>query len=332
MHQAVASKEINLQAVQNLNSYIDTVEAAVSGTIRNAPTETLVEIDFVITIEPRSATKKAQASPSRRKVEMVLPPWQLLQQGSNSKHRIQQHAAREILKLLRVAGLPAPALDLDDIDGERDVGIYEYLGISDETSETGTTSHRRPHFDHGRRPKTRYELTRERFLSKIDWKKYDALYKDAVADMEADIATQGSISKKKHRRRRLIASILANVTLKEELEMMEQLIAFRRLSLLLEENFEKLHMEDFGRYWETCRIILGPSRQYNASATALHKRRQRSGDNGFSFTLHPDYSVSIVVPADFRDEELVQEMEANLWDFYNIAGDGLDDIFPREAM
>ncbi|GKY92200.1 hypothetical protein MPSEU_000191200 [Mayamaea pseudoterrestris] len=338
VHPAASSKRINLLAVQSLNSYIDTVDAAVSNINKAtnlSASKQLIEIDFVISVDPPSAAKSAKPSTSRRKVELTLPPFDSLrQQSSNVKHRIQRHAAKELIKLLRVAGLDPPALDFDEIDDENDVSIYEYFGFGNNESAGGSSTRNnplgRPHFDHTRRPKTRYELNREKFTSKINWSKYNELYKEAVADMEADIATEGSVSKYSHRRRRLIASILANVTLMEELDDMDQLIAFRRLSLLLDQHFEKLHMEDFGRYWETCRIILGAPRGINVSASALHKRKIKSGGgegSGFSFTLHTDYSVTMVVPVDFRDDELIQELEANLWDFYNIVGDGLDDIF-----
>jgi hypothetical protein len=355
VHQAAPAKQINLQAIQNLNSYIDTVEAVLSGKLGRAPSESLVEIDFIIAASPRTASKKAQTTMSRRKVELVLPPWSWSQPSqqypSASLQKVKHHAMREISKLLRVAGLPTPVLESDsssrynDGDGfnnnkdQHDL-LHSFLNIQpdyyddDNVPPMSRNPHLRPHFDHNhnqyhrhRRPLSRYEQNRSKFVSQVNWQKYNQLYKDAVADMQADLATQGSISSHLPRRRRFIASILANIRLQEELSMMEQLIVFRRLSLLLEQHFDDLHMEDFGNYWESCRFIIGPSRQYNVSASALYKRRQRKGgDNGYSFTLHPDDSVTVVIPVDFRDEELLEELDRNVWDFYNVLGDGMEEI------
>ena len=90
--------------------------------------------------------------------------------------------------------------------------------------------------------------------------------------------------------------------------------------------------------WESCRIVLTQSRPFNVSPSALHKRRTaRNGAaaaaeaTGFSFTLHPDFSVTIHVPIDFRDDELIQELDRNVWDFYNfIDDDGMDELFADE--
>jgi hypothetical protein len=354
VHQAASSKQINLQAIQNLNSFIDTIENAISSTKTTTPgrlpTSRLVEIDFVIDVEAQTASKKTPATTiSRRKVELVLPlpllEASLATANTNTNShktiqaRLRHHAAREISKLLRVAGLAVPVLeDLDDADGMLDYFVGDDDAITSRyySSQPRGTSHR-PHFHTTqrprRRPKTRYELNRDKFVSKINWQKYDDLYKEAVADMEADIRTHGSVGQRPHRRRKLIASILANVSLQQELSTLEQLICFRRLSLLLDEHFDKLMLEDFGRYWETCRIVLGPARPYNTSPSALHHRRLREAadaSHGFSFTLHSDNTVTIVIPVDFRDDELIQELDRNVWDFYNIVGDGLDELFVRD--
>jgi len=125
---------------------------------------------------------------------------------------------------------------------------------------------------------------------------------------------------------------LARVRLQEDIPVVEQLIAFRRMSILLEANFDDLHLEKFGSFWEKMILILTPARQYNVSGSALHKRRQRQGDNGFSFTLHPDYSVTVHVPIDFLDEEFIRELDRNLWDFYDVVGDGMDDILKDDLI
>jgi hypothetical protein len=123
-----------------------------------------------------------------------------------------------------------------------------------------------------------------------------------------------------------------------DISFVEQLVAFRRLSLLLDQNFASLQMEEFGAMWETCRIVLTPSRPYNVSSSALHRRQRRKAESssndstvpGFSFTLHPNWTVTIQIPIDFRDDELIQELDRNVWDFYNLLGDGTEDLFPDQ--
>jgi hypothetical protein len=81
--------------------------------------------------------------------------------------------------------------------------------------------------------------------------------------------------------------------------------------------------------WENMVLVLTPSREYNVSSSARYRRHRRSLDSEFAFTLHPDYSVTIHVPIDFQDDELLQELDRNLWDFYNLVGDGLEGLYPE---
>jgi hypothetical protein len=46
----------------------------------------------------------------------------------------------------------------------------------------------------------------------------------------------------------------------------------------------------------------------------------------FLFTT-TDYMIHI--PIDFEDEELIAELDRNLWDFHNLVGNGVDDLYPR---
>ena len=78
-----------------------------------------------------------------------------------------------------------------------------------------------------------------------------------------------------------------------KITLIEEVIAFRRLSLLLEEHFEELQLDDLtlststNLWWERLQIILTPERRYNTSPSALHKRAiQDKKDNGFVFTFH----------------------------------------------
>jgi hypothetical protein len=271
------------------------------------------------------------------------------------QYRLLQHSRQELVKLLRIAGLEVPVIDdTDDIPyDENDLIMDGFLAESEEPSEyqryspppPSENGFRRAHYvppirrsTVTARPKTAYEKARDRFTAKIQWHNFDRLYKDAVVGMEAEATAEGLISKHPVRRRAMIARILANVRLhKPEAEnsppsnisFVEQLVAFRRLSLLFDRHFDDLQMEDFGAMWESSRIILTDPRPYNTSQTALHKRKAShlAEPSGFSFTLHPDHSVTITIPIDFHDEELIEELDQNVWDFYDFVGNGTEDFF-----
>jgi len=173
----------------------------------------------------------------------------------------------------------------------------------------------------------RMAAARRRFARSIDWKKVDRLYEKAWHEVQADIATRGVIKDHRDRRMEFIADILSRVVPDKEISIVERFCAMRRLSLLLEENFDRLELEDCSAMWEQVTIRLMGERAYNTSSSALYKRRQQKAENGFSFTLHADGKVSVEIPLDFGDEELLLEWERNLWDFYELMEDDIDDIF-----
>lgn len=342
-----------MTAIQNLNSYMDTLQSIASGTAKQQQhqhAKNIVEIDFVMHLNT-GTLKRGGPKTSRRKVELLLPPSPLVRElasktphHSTSLRRLDEHSKQEIVKLLRVAGLKIPndvaaesfedawsrELGLSDEDYQSDSTLYS----SDQQSGSNTGFRRAHAF---RRPKTAYEKNRDRFMSKIQWQNYDRIYKEAVREMHADHATEGLIKHHAGRRRAMIANILSRIRIQphpdgEPISFVEQLVAFRRLSLLLEDNFEKLQMEDFGHMWESCRVVLTPARDYNASGTALHKRRRKGAATGYSFTLHPDTSVTIHIPIDFQDVELIEELDQNVWDFYDFVSDELEELFPQQPL
>jgi hypothetical protein len=341
------AREVNLKAIQNLNSYLDTLQSISTGKLTQQSENRMVEIDFVLQLEEGKAEpmglkkKKKNANSihsSRRKVELMLPPVRLCNeavQNPRSRQQLEGHNMQEIVKLLKVAGLPIPStVDMNDSDQaaalraawEDDLGVGEY----DETDAESRAGTERPHFNYRRPQTTHYERSRERFTANINWKRYDELYREAVVDMNADIATEGLVRDNQKLRRKMIANIVANVRVQDDsIDVLEQLTAARRLSLLLDEHFDHLHLEDFGNFWENLVLVLTPSREYNVSSSARYRRHRRSLDSEFAFTLHPDYSVTIHVPIDFQDDELLQELDRNLWDFYNLVGDGLEGLYPE---
>lgn len=110
---------------------------------------------------------------------------------------------------------------------------------------------------------------------------------------------------------------------------LERLVAYRRLLRLLDEKFDELSFEDFGKYWEELSIIITEARPYNISSSAMKKRRERNLETGYSFIIHHDDSVTVTVPVDFQNDELVQELQRNVGDFYEwtLQDTGVESIF-----
>ena len=98
---------------------------------------------------------------------------------------------------------------------------------------------------------------------------------------------------------------------------LERLVAYRRLLRIFDEHFDELQLEDLGRFWEelVTAIVVTNARPYNTSTSALRKRRRRQLETGYAFTVHHDDTVTIQVPIDFTDDELVQELRRNVRDF-----------------
>jgi hypothetical protein len=343
-----SAKKTNLLAIQNLNAYIDAVDSLLPKTnkvsVRESSTR-LFPVDFVISLSDSENTdvkillkkrKESAITTSRRKVELVLPP------RPGTHDAVQRHAAGQIVRLLQMAGLQVPADhdiyndDANTNDQQQQQQHDPWQGAwNDEFGLDQEDDPIRPHHANdderqGRRssPSSVYQENRERFTASINWTKYNQIYRQAMSDLEADLATSGLVDDNVGRRRTVIANLLATTRLEEETTpLLDQAVAFRRLSLLLDQHFEALHMEKFGRLWENCNLVLTPARSYNTNATALHKRRQRHDPDGFAFTLHPDFAVTVHIPIDFRDDELVQELDRNLWDIYDIIEDGFEGLF-----
>jgi hypothetical protein len=305
------AQQLNLRATQNLNSYVDGVLSMLQG--KPAPSSSRVEIDFVMAFS--QSHKKNAPTTSRRSVELQLPS------PSMSSDQLERHVQRQLVKLLRIAGLQVPSsLSTDDVQAEaeeRDFAALQQQGSTgdqdddfwkDQVSSRQTTM---------RRKKTPWEKSRDNFTARMDWNKFDSLYQEAVSDMHANLATRGMIRNNPERRRALLATILQHVRVTQQVSPLEQLVALRRLLRLLDENFDRLHLEPFGNYWEQLVIVLDGQRSYNTSTSALNKRRQKKLETGFSFKIHSDNRVTIRIPVDFLEDELVEELDRNVWDFYN---------------
>ena len=340
-----SAQKLNLRAIQNLNSYVDgiitmqggnsniNVSATPTSTISKYPFDrnvSLMSIEFVLALDEQpSMNKKASGdskiTTSRRMVELQLPP------PHATTVDVQSLAARQLSKLLHIAGLPASktliqlknqSLMQDHqrdgyyFDDENDDFFGENVGLTREEQEQ-----RRRHGGGRRRYKTVWEQSRDAFTANIDWKKFDQLYEEAHRDMEADYMTAGLIRDNPKRRRELLATILQRVQViadTDAVSTLDKLVTLRRLYHILDDNFDLLQLEECGRFWETVNIILQGPRPYNSSSTALHKRASQKLDTGFGYTIHHDNTMTIRIPIDFKDQELINELDRNVWDFYNL--------------
>jgi len=344
------AKEVNLAALKTINSLMDTMEATCNGKLVDWPIT--LDVEFLIPIhDPK--VKKMELT-SRRTVELLLPPKSLRdtiirsmgEQKQQAMESLQRKIKFEFAKILKIAGLPAPDLiDYANDDGsaiDMNSWLHDEIGLND--YEDGNplkpkrgmnhsfggrqrfTTNQRPE-----RPQTPWEQSRARFTSNIDQKKLNEMYQGALVEMQADIATYGYM-KDARRRQDFISSILARVRLDKDatkIDTMEQLVAFRRFSLIFNDNFDDLKFEDMGKMWEELTIVLTDPRSYSTAGTSIRKRKTRFLDSGFRFTYSADNTVTVHIPIDFQDDELMVELKQNLSDFAELVGDSFDDIVKK---
>ena len=203
------AKQVNLKAIQNLNSYLDSMENLISSSKKSwqprqqvSDDEKTVEIDFVIMVQEHHQAKKRhrgvlQTSASRRKVQLAWPPSHAVDHRSTKA--LLQHVRQEMAKLLRVAGLPVPvelelssSTDDDDIDAddlvdgdELDDKTQVWADVLDLDKENERMEMWERYYNNGKQKATtashyaRRAAARRRFTRSIDWKKVDAMYKQA---------------------------------------------------------------------------------------------------------------------------------------------------------
>ena len=334
------SKKVNMEALQNLNGFMDTLDATCNGKVVDWPATSSIPIVFLLKTEEITARKKkSNETITRRKVELVVPSVSLRDTIVSSKEgparsqsiqRLLNAVQIEFAKVLQIAGLEVPnEFDGGAADPDFWDGVLEHEVLNDGGSGGHPLGRRFAADTEQQRPKTKYEESRQRFVRSLDQEKFKKMYNEALKDLEADMATAGLVKNDAKLRQDLINKIIAKVRINKDADivMLDQLMTCRRLSLILEDNFETLHMEEFGRMWEELTLILTDPRAFGTSETALHKRRKRGQESGFQFTYGVDNRVTIHVPIDFRDEELMTELDRNLWDWFNMVDDGAEDLF-----
>lgn len=137
---------------------------------------------------------------------------------------------------------------------------------------------------------------RRAFMKSIPWEKFAQDYDRAFLDAQADWTTTRlglydiSTVQGRERREEFVSRICASVRIWREvnggnneedindddaddipegLDLIAQLIAMRRLSILLYDNFDRLKMEKMGRMWERLVIVLTPPRGITSSILGI---------------------------------------------------------------
>ncbi|KAG7366248.1 hypothetical protein IV203_028918 [Nitzschia inconspicua] len=318
-------QKVNLKAVQSLNSYIDGVQQYLKTNKYPFSSDSVVEIEFVMAFTrgnssaavpstTSSATNSTSATissgqpitTSRRKVELSVPP------PSFTAQQTIRHVRQQIVKLLKIASLTVPnSLAAAIEDDKYDATVPQDHLLHDQQRQ---------------RPLTPWEASRQRFWQRVEWKKFDAAYQAALQDAQAHLLTRNKIRNTPVLRQRLLAKILSNISFSEHVIPLERLVAYRRLLRLLDENFDALHLEDFGTFWEDqMTLVVTEARPYNTSSSAMRKRRQRHLETGYSFTIHHNNLVTVSIPIDFTDSELMQELARNIIDFVEWTTSASDD-------
>jgi hypothetical protein len=362
-HSTNLTREVNLKAIQTVNGMIDLVDQIYIRALDPLKVKTRgrIEIEPKYTIEflvnsstDRLGIKRPKDEPvaTRRSIDLVFSEQernsvQFVDARGNystiAAKALRIKAMKEIVKLLRIAGLQVPA----DLNTQLDIETDTIL-----RSDVDLTPHERMLRDefgvgrqNGQRPMSPYERARQRYTSQIDWRKHERMYESAMEDMKRDIATQGLIEKNEERKQKLIAQVISNIRIydtaennsdeNESLDALHQLIAIRRLSLLFYDNFSELEMEDMSRIWENTLIVLTPARKSHKEGKKglpySRLRRLKEGrESGFKFSYNSNDTVTIFIPIDFLDDEILGELKRHLSDFYSIlmARDGFEDYFP----
>ena len=124
---------------------------------------------------------------------------------------------------------------------------------------------------------------RQAFMDSVDFSTFRDKYDQAFLDAQADYTTDkldlynSNTPEGRERRGRFVSDICSTarimrspvesdsreddyMDIPEGLDVVHQLVAIRRLSALLYDNFEYLQMEHYGRLWENVTIVLVPPR------------------------------------------------------------------------
>jgi len=326
------SKKVNLEAIQTINSFMDTLDATCDGKTVEWPTK--LPVEFLLIREEITGRKRKPVERATRRTVELLVPSQSLRNSIVSSTGIQRQqyinklytsVKNEFIKILQVARISIPT----DLDESFEKDAWDGKGIRKDAMDRNPDVFRR-RFDTDERPTRRDSRSeaRDRFFENFDQEEYRRIYNKLLGFTPPDMATKGAISRHYQRRQELINSVITKVHISKEadIEMLDQLITLRRISLLLEDNFDELYMETFGRMWEELTIVLTDPRQFSISGSSINRRKKRGLETGFQFTYCADKRVTAHIPIDFQDEEFLNEMQKNLLDWFNLV-DELESSF-----
>ena len=346
------AKPFNLKAIQNLNSFLDSMEnLAIGKKPHPVDKKEFVEIDFIIAVEDhRKGFKKKKNKPPpmncRRKVQLTWP----VEGAEEHPQYLVRHVGQQITKLLRVAGLKVPlellnneasswsssseatkAVEDEDPLTREDHFWGDELDLDQAGAQMHKTQEERKDFQ------SMYQkaaAARRRYTDSIDWKKVQALHKEAYAEVTETLQRQSRTKDIREARLHFIAKILSRVSRDESLTVMDLFVANRRLALLFDHYHERLQLEGSRSLWQVVQIRVGGPRAYNTSPSAMHRRRLRKADNGFSFSYLANGDISFEIPFDFQNDELLQEWERNIYDFNRMKNNEMLDIYksPESAL
>jgi len=190
--------------------------------------------------------------------------------------------------------------------------MEDVVDPSTPSQQQGTTSAffgrmQQPSQHHSPSYSTKMQQQRQVFMSKIPWEKFRTNYDQAFLDAQADCTTSNlklfnpKTVEGRERRERLVSQICSNVRvlrvtetddddsseldnddIPEGLDVVQQLIAIRRLNLILYDNFDYLQMERMGRMWENLGIVLLPPRENRRGGVQRRKKDPRHAN-----AIHP---------------------------------------------
>ena len=385
VHHGTDARDINLAAIQNLNAFLDSTEryfklgrGLMNAAAASNNNNVVFVVDFMIVVPGRIKGRKQEDLLCRRKVELTLPKFQQQQQQQQQQQKV--HIEKQLIKLLHVAGLKVPTAATMSLTSMTTTDVEEQ---QHDVSKKMTA---RQIYQAQQRI---YEANRLSYVSRIDWKRYDQVYQETVQDIRASWVTDGLIRNDAQHRMSYIATLLSKMRIESTstsstttatttnndndtssnnnandktdnhnddddsdsvVDPISQLIVLRRLSLLFDEHFDALALEDLGRLWENTTFVLtaptvqstGPDvgnrqqqqqqQQQPQQQYDTNRRRKKRETKGFSVTFHHDNSVTICIPVDFRDDDLLLQLKRHVKDYYHWMDlVGLEGIFPPSS-
>jgi hypothetical protein len=160
---------------------------------------------------------------------------------------------------------------------------------------------------------------------KIDWELEMKRYEIALKNYDHDIATLGVLEQETRLRQDVVAGVVSRVRYIGDVSGLDQLITLRRITLLMQDNFDHLQVSDYLRLWQNLVIILEDDGSGVMSSSggddepnlnSIRRRRfKMKGQSGFKFALLEDDLLVITVPLSFGDKEFVDEIYRHLYHF-----------------